>query len=110
MQKKQAYREREKWMAAVVADGRLTRGEPALAIRLALHKNLEMGRCDPGVETLAEGTGMKVRNVQYSLEGLQQKGWIKRQMRSGKSTQYELSSGVQCVAPPSEREGVQENG
>ncbi len=108
-QVKEAFCERELWRAGVLADRRLSRGALAVALCLSLHKNLRSGRCDPSLETIAKETAQSIRNTNYALADLERLGWIKRHVRPGTSTQYELRWGVQRVSPPYEDRGVKEN-
>jgi len=91
--RKDAYRERQSWMEDLIADGTLSRGELAVGMCLAFHKNLSSGQCNPSLDRIAKRTGMKVRNAQYALGRPEKKGRIKRHMGGHgprNSTQYEL--------------------
>jgi DNA-binding MarR family transcriptional regulator len=77
---KGAYRDRQAWMENLIADRTLSRGELAVAMCLAFHKNLTSGQCNPSLDRIAKRTGMKVRGAQHALSSLESRGWIKRQI------------------------------
>jgi hypothetical protein len=107
--RKNAWRDRQTWMEDLVADGSLSRGELAVGMCLAFHKNLQSGQCNPSLERIAMRAGMKVRNAQYALARLEKKGRIRRHMGGHgprNSTQYELVR-VQYSAPLEDSPRVQ---
>jgi hypothetical protein len=107
--RKNAWQDRQAWMEDLVADGSLSRGELAVGMCLAFHKNLASGQCNPSVERIAKRTGMKERNAQYALARLEKKGRIRRHIGGHgprNSTQYELLR-VQHIAPLEESPRVQ---
>lgn len=109
---RQAHLERYKWMEDILTDTSLGYGDKAVALRLALHQNLKTGRCNPSVQTIAAGVGMRARNAQYKLRNLEQGGWIERRMGGGGprgTTQYDLVS-VQSNAPLDDELRMQETG
>jgi hypothetical protein len=75
-ERRAAWREHDEWMKAVLADVDLTDGEKLVALRLALHKNIKSGRCDPGMDTLAKGAAMTERGARKAVRSLEGKGWI----------------------------------
>jgi hypothetical protein len=108
---KGAYRDRQAWMENLIADRTLSRGELAVAMCLAFHKNLTSGQCNPSLDRIAKHTGIKVRGAQHALSSLESRGWIKRQIggRGPRSTtQYDLLR-VQYLAPLDQPPRVQEN-
>jgi hypothetical protein len=108
---KEAYRARFDWMAEVLADPTLTNGEKVVAMRLALHKNVKTARCDPSIQTIADGVAMGRRNTQYTLSRLEEKHRVKRRVGGQgprQTTQYELLR-VQRSAPLDEPGRVHEN-
>jgi hypothetical protein len=101
-ERKDAYLERQAWMDDLIADDTLSRGELAVAMCLAFHKNLKSSQCNPSLDRIARGTGMGVRNVQYALAALERRGRIKRQIGGGahhNTTQYELLRVQQLLHP-----------
>src|SRR4051812_44487010 len=56
---------RHLWMEEILAAplDELTLSEKAVALRIALHFNVENQRCDPSLERLAVGTGLALRTV-----------------------------------------------
>jgi hypothetical protein len=89
------FKHRDEWIRLLVAveaqpagrpkkpgtDNTLTASAKAVAVCVALHLNIETGRCDPSNEDLATGTGMSERNVRRMLRELEQSGWMKVEVR-----------------------------
>lgn len=82
---------RSKWIEGVLADATLTTAARCTAVRLAMHLNLESGRLNPSMDTLADGTGQKRRAVAGHITALETQGWIRRISTQGRhSNSYEL--------------------
>lgn len=65
------------WQEAVLADRGVTNAEARVALRLALHFNVDTGRCNPSIKkTLVPGTGLARRTVQNAISALQNRGWL----------------------------------
>lgn len=99
----------------------LTPGERQIYIALAMHVN-ENAMCWPSIGLLAKETGLKVRQVQYGLRGLEARGLLttrpRRKGQSGRTSSLytllkppdptsstfthalECTPLVQCSAPP----------
>ena len=57
------FRQRDDWLRAVNASGE-PRAARCLAFAIALHLNIETGRCDPGHKTLSKEAGISERSVE----------------------------------------------
>jgi hypothetical protein len=63
------FKERDAWMRAVLASN-LSNGVMRLAVRLALHLNVETGRCDPGYDALSSELRLSRRSKKALAEEL----------------------------------------
>jgi hypothetical protein len=74
---------KEKWLMLqmIVTDRSLTPGTKIVAARLLHHLNSQHGRCDPGYETLAEGTGYARRAVMRMVKSLIDADYLRRTRR-----------------------------
>lgn len=89
----QTFKDRDDWIRLfLAADGELLSCTAKIVgTRLALHHNIETGRCDPSLTELASGTGMSDRNVRRMLRELEQTGWVRVQGRGyHRSNSFEL--------------------
>jgi quinol monooxygenase YgiN len=69
------FLERDNWMRAMNASGE-PRGARCLAFAIALHLNVETGRCDPGHKTLSKDAGISERSVERFVALLVRAGWL----------------------------------
>jgi hypothetical protein len=69
------FKERDAWMRAVLASD-LSNGVMRLAVRIALHLNVETGRCDPGYDALASELRLSRRSIIRDVAVLEQAGWV----------------------------------
>jgi len=96
-------RERFQWIAAVMAASDLTAGTRLLAARLAMHVNVEDGRCDPSVATLAREVAMSTRWAAKSIADLIEAGWIERRSSRGRhANSYSLRLDLVTAGGPDE--------
>src|SRR5215831_14102516 len=76
--------DRHNWIKAMMLDARLSDRDKTVLTRLALHLNLETGRCDPTIDLLALETSIPGneqsarRIVRRSLARGDKLGWIER--------------------------------
>jgi hypothetical protein len=64
------------WQEHVAARADLTPAEKLIALRLALYRNVESGRCDPSLAGLANSAGVNVRTARRAIAKLEQLGLI----------------------------------
>src|SRR5439155_480287 len=75
-------------------DPQLTHAQARILVRLALHQNIENGRCDPSVEGLAAETNVARRTVQMALARGETLGWLTREVGGGRyRSRYRLTPG-----------------
>lgn len=80
-----------KWVSTVWDQATRVKGTPLLVLLcLADHAQDETGECWPSVARLAQRTRVSERAVQSALTGLEERGYIARDMRPGHSTIYRL--------------------
>jgi hypothetical protein len=85
------FKDRDTWIRAFLAVHDLTCTAKIVGTRIALHHNLETGRCDPDLAALAAGTGMSDRNVRRMLRELEHSGWLLVESRGfHRSNSFEL--------------------
>jgi MarR family protein len=85
-------KERFLWQHGVHADAELTHAQKSVLTRLALHLNIENGRCDPSVGGLAAETNVTRRTVQRALARGEALGWITREPGGGqRRSRYSLT-------------------
>src|SRR5581483_7008473 len=70
-----AFKDRDDWIIALLAS-ELSCTAKIIATRIALHHNIETGRCDPSIATLAAGAGVSKNTVLRSLRESEQAGWV----------------------------------
>src|SRR5438552_19189768 len=68
--------DRFRWLEAVLCDSSLTNAEKLVAVRIALHHNLENGKCFASNETLGRGTALCTRAVKAALTSLTRDQWM----------------------------------
>src|SRR5437660_145599 len=80
------------WERELLANPHLTAAHKIVLTRLALHLNLETGRCNPSVPTLATGACVAERTVQAALSTAEALGIIERAVGGGRTrtTSYTL--------------------
>lgn len=73
------FRDRDEWIKLLLAvkGTTLCPGAKVIAVRLALHLNIEDGRCNPAIGTLARGAGMSESTIHRMIRELERKGWIR---------------------------------
>jgi hypothetical protein len=76
--------DRFKWEAAVLACPELSDAEARVLARLALHMNLNTGRLDVGVETLAKGSNQKPRKTTETITKAEKLGFLERTIGGGR--------------------------
>ncbi|MET4788260.1 hypothetical protein ABIF64_000438 [Bradyrhizobium japonicum] len=87
------FRDRDEWMRHLLAIdiATLSHGAKILAMRVALHLNVETGQCNPSMAMLAEGTGTSESTVRRMLHELEQQGWVSVDRSQGRhSNSFEL--------------------
>jgi len=89
------HAQRFQFMAAVLADRKFTPTQKTVLIRLVLHFNIVKQRCDPGVKTIATGSGVSERAVQTTLKAARARGAIDVDVGGGrkKTSNYRLLLG-----------------
>jgi hypothetical protein len=80
------FKDRDAWIRAVTADRRLSPSARLIAARVALHLNVETGRCDPAMGTLAEEVGMHRASAFRAVAALAAQGWIEVAGTKGRHT------------------------
>jgi hypothetical protein len=76
--------DRFKWEAAVLACPDLSDAEARVLARLALHMNLNIGRLNVGVETLAKGANQKPRKATETITKAEKLGFLERTIGGGR--------------------------
>jgi len=73
-----SFKDRDDWIKAIVAVDceEISPTAKIVAIRIALHHNVESGQCNPSLPAVALGTGMSERNVRRMLNELEEAGWL----------------------------------
>jgi hypothetical protein len=93
------FRERDQWVGAVLASD-LPDVAVRVAVRIALHLNINTGRCDPTYATLTAGTGVPRRTLYRKIELLEAAGWIEVKGTRGRhANQYALLNSATQMAP-----------
>jgi len=74
----ETFKDRDNWIKLLLAadGGTLSTTAKIVATRVAFHHNIETGRCDPSLGTLASGTSMSDRHVRRMLNELEEAGWL----------------------------------
>jgi hypothetical protein len=84
------FKERDEWMRSVV-ESDLPHGVVRLAVRFALHLNVETGRCDPGYDALASELRLSRRSIIRDVAVLEQAGWVSvARWRQHQTNQFSL--------------------
>jgi hypothetical protein len=84
------FKERDAWTRAVLASN-LSNGVMRLAVRLALHLNVETGRCDPGYDALSSELRLSRRSIIRDVAVLEQAGWVSvARWRQHQTSQFSL--------------------
>jgi hypothetical protein len=91
------HAEHFQWMEAVLAapSSTFTHAQKTVLLRLALHRNLKTGRCDPSIEIIAAGSALSSRAVQATFVRAEEFGWLTRLIGGGRgnTTSYSLRLG-----------------
>jgi hypothetical protein len=88
------FRQRDVWIEQLLAANNevLSPAAKVLATRIALHFNVDKGRCYPSVPTLAKGTGHRERYVYMLLADLERSGWLAITRSPGRSNSFQLKT------------------
>jgi hypothetical protein len=70
------FRDRDNWMRAIIAADGLPHVVRLVAARIALHLNVESGKCEPGYAALAGELGISERSVIRMVAMLEHAGWL----------------------------------
>src|SRR5258708_4025018 len=70
------FRQRDVWIEQLLAAKRLSDGAKLVAVRIALHLNINSGRCCPSIVKLAQGTGLVERHIPRVLALLERSDWL----------------------------------
>jgi hypothetical protein len=72
------FKDRDEWIAAMLATPErvLDWREKAIAIRIALHHNINTGQCDPSIIGLATGCGVSGNTIRSAIKALEKSGWV----------------------------------
>jgi hypothetical protein len=98
-------KDRHRWIEAMMLDRRLTERARLVLCRLALHLNLQTGRCDPSVSLLAMEVSfggsedVAQRMARRSLSSAEKLGWIKRLLRRGGGTRLSQTNSYVLTIP-----------
>lgn len=73
-----AFADRDDWLKLLLAvdSDALSSSAKVVAIRIALHHNVESGQCNPTIGRLALGTGMSESTVRRMIRELEEAGWL----------------------------------
>jgi hypothetical protein len=71
------FKDRDEWIAAMLADVDLSWRAKVIATRIALHHNVKTGQCDPSMVGLAAGCGVSENTVRSTIKVLEASGWLK---------------------------------
>jgi hypothetical protein len=84
--------DRFKWEAAVLASLELSDAEARVLMRLSAHMNVQSGRLDVGIETLAKGANQKPRKTTETITKAEKLGYVKRNVGGGRkhTNSYQL--------------------
>jgi hypothetical protein len=99
-------RDRHRWIEAMMLDRRLTERTRLILSRLALHLNLNTGRCDPSTGLLAMEVSLRgsydvaERMVRRSLAQAENIGWIRRVRRQGGEKRWSQTNSYDLTVPP----------
>jgi Helix-turn-helix domain len=81
------FRDRDDWIKHILAVGELSAAAKVVAVRLAMHLNVETGQCNPSIEKLVSGTGMSESTVRRMIrDELEAEGWIGVDRTRGRHT------------------------
>jgi hypothetical protein len=70
------FKKRDAWICRVMGEPLLTVPVRFVAVRLALHHNCAIGRCDPRHQALAKELCISKRSVIRGIATLEKRGWI----------------------------------
>jgi hypothetical protein len=91
----QTFKDRDDWikmMLAVDANA-LSCTAKIVGSRIAMHHNIETGRCDPSIGMLVSGTGMSESTVRRAIRELEEAGWAHVDRTRGRhSNSFELQT------------------
>jgi hypothetical protein len=86
-----SFKERDDWMRALVASD-LPHAVVRAGICIAMHLNVDSGRCDPSYAALSAATRIKARTLYRLVPLLERSGWIAIQRLNGRINQYVLTT------------------
>jgi hypothetical protein len=84
-ERKKRFFERQGWIDDVQADRDLSPTARLIGGRIAQHKNLETGQCNPGAGTLAKEAGVAERSAFRAIAELERKGRLRVERTRGGS-------------------------
>jgi hypothetical protein len=102
------FAERDEWMRAALASD-LPHVAARLAVRVALHLNVDTGRCDPSAPMLAAESHVSERSVYRLLDLLEHLGWLSITRVAGRANRYSLltpDKPMAVVTPANPMSGV----
>jgi hypothetical protein len=87
---------------ALLEDSRLNWSERLVWIVLETWTDNDTGTCHPSIPAIAKRAGLSVRSTIRALEGLEDKGWLRRTSTRGARTRYTLFAkpAIHAVAKP----------
>jgi hypothetical protein len=89
--KVKTFRDRDDWLRLLLAADELCPGAKVVGARVALHRNVETGQCNPTIGKLVLGTSMSESTVRRMIDELEVKGWIRVHRTRGRhSNSFEL--------------------
>ena len=91
----ETFKDRDDWIAMILAACDLCPRSKVLLARIALHRNVETGRCDPGIARLVSGTGLSDSTIRRRLKAAEAAGWISIDKTKGR-----YSNSVLLLPPP----------
>jgi hypothetical protein len=71
------FKDRDEWIAAMLAAPDLSWRAQVIATRIALHHNVKTGQCDPSMVGLAAGCGVSENTVRSTIKVLEATGWLR---------------------------------
>lgn len=85
------FKDRDEWLELLLADDELSLGAKVVGSRIAFHRNVETGQCNPKIETLVDGTSISQSSVRRHITELENAGWLRVDRTVGRySNSYEL--------------------
>jgi hypothetical protein len=97
LKKPPTFKERDKWICALLA-AELPHATARIAVAIAMHLNVDSGRCIPGYPTLAHASSVPERSVYRHVELLERAGWIEIERATGCVSQFYLRTPANSMA------------